>query len=99
MKRYMIEDKHWASVCVDGTVALLEETGGQVAEVEVTHDDGTITPESARRLRVLAAAPEMLSLLEHIERWHSDPRDPISAEVSNQITDVLEYIKTGEEGT
>lgn len=54
-------------------------------------------PESARRLRALAAAPEMLSLLEHIERWYSDPRDPISAEVSNQITNVLEYIKTGEE--
>jgi len=41
MKRYIIEGKHWAWVCVDGTVALLEENGSQVAEVEVTHDDGT----------------------------------------------------------
>lgn len=33
MKRYMIEDKHWAWVCVDGTVALLEETDRQVGEL------------------------------------------------------------------
>ena len=98
MKRYRIDDNDLElyRLKVSSTAVRLWEDDLLAARVELRADaEGNITPESARRLRVLAAAPEMEELLRLFAKEEENfTCDCTGCKMRRRI---LRYIETGEE--